>query len=357
MKKILIVDDSALMRRVICDIINQDERFQVVDTASDGMEALQLLSKGSYDAVVLDVNMPRMNGIELLRELQRRRIPAKVMMASTDTREGTRTTMDALALGALDFVHKPSKALDCKEEDFRKNLLRTLYAVAESQMPVFEKLFTRETIAVTKHVVEIAKKHSASIPGNRIVAIASSTGGPKALHNVITRLPKNLKAPVVVVQHMPVGFTQSLAERLNSLSEITVSEGIEGETLERGHVYIARGGNHLNVVMKPGGKYVLHYSDEPTREGVKPCANYMYESLQKSDFEEIVCVVMTGMGADGTAGITNLKKEKKVHVIAQEQSTCAVYGMPRSIVKAGLADQVVPLEQIAQEIILNVGVM
>ena len=111
------------------------------------------------------------------------------------------------------------------------------------------------------------------------------------------------------------------------------------------------------MVMKPGGKYVLHYSDEPTREGVKPCANYMYESLQKSDFEEVVCVVMTGMGADGTAGITNLKKEKKVHVIAQEQSTCAVYGMPRSVVKAGLADQVVPLDQIAQEIILNVGVM
>lgn len=357
MKKILVVDDSTLMRRVLCDIISQDKRFQVTGKANNGLEALELLTKETYDAVVLDVNMPKMNGLELLRELQKRKISVKVMMASTDTREGAKTTMDALELGALDFVHKPMNAIDCREDNFVQTLHRTLWAVAESNAPVYEKAFTVESMKKTKQVVELVKKHSAMTAGNKIVAIASSTGGPKALHSVVTRLPKNLKAPVVIVQHMPVGFTHSLAERLNSLSELTVSEGVDGEVLERGHVYVARGGKHLNIDAKPGGKYVIRYSDEPTREGVKPCANYMYESLAKSNFDQIVCVVMTGMGADGTKGIENLKSRKKCYVIAQEQSTCAVYGMPRSVVQAGLADEVVPLDQIAQEIILNVGVI
>ncbi len=357
MKKILIVDDSALMRRVFCDIIDKDKRFQVVDKATNGVEALELLTRNTYDAVVLDVNMPKMSGLELLKELQKRKIGARVMMASTDTREGAKTTMDALELGALDFVHKPVKPGDCRGDTFREEFLRTLEVVAESRLAVAEKTFTVDNLKRTKQIVELAKKHSSVISANKIVAIASSTGGPKALHSVITKLPKDLRTPVVVVQHMPVGFTQSLAERLNSLSEITVTEGRDGEVLEKGHVYIARGGKHLNIDMKAGSRYVLRYSDEPPREGVKPCANYMYESLIKSGFDEILCVVMTGMGADGTKGIVSLKNKRKIHVLAQEQSTCAVYGMPKSIVQAGLADEVVPLDQLAQEIILNVGVM
>ncbi len=357
MKKILMVDDSALMRRVICDIIDSDERFQVVDKATNGLEALELLSEKTYDAVVLDVNMPRMNGLELLRRLKERGISAKVMMASTLTSEGAKITLDALDLGALDFIHKPTNAIACREDDFKENLLRTLEVVANSKAPVFDKPFTAESMRVTKQVVDLAQKHASKVAGNKIVAIASSTGGPKALQSVVSRLPKNLKTPVTIVQHMPEGFTKSLAERLDSISEITVSEAVDGETLEAGHVYIARGGKHMNVDMKAPGRYVIRYSDEPSREGVKPCANYMYESLIKSAFDEIVCVVMTGMGADGTKGILNLKNEKKVHVIAQEQSTCAVYGMPRSIVQAGAADQIVPLEHIAHEIILNAGVI
>ena len=154
---------------------------------------------------------------------------------------------------------------------------------------------------------------------------------------------------------MPAGFTASLAERLNSLSQISVKEAAEGDALEAGKVYIAKGGKHLNIAYS-GGRHIIHYSDEPTREGVKPCANYMYESLRDSRYDQVVCVVLTGMGADGTQGIRNLKAAKKVQVIAQEESTCAVYGMPKSVVKAGVTDQIVPLEQIAQEIIMNVGV-
>lgn len=354
-KNILLVDDSALMRRVLCDIINQDSRFHVADKAVNGKDALALLMKNEYDAVVLDVNMPIMNGLQLLKELQKRKIAARVMMASTDTKEGAKTTLDALELGALDFVHKPDNAFDCKENDFKETLLRTLAVVAESKPVIAEKAYGIEEIKATKKFVEIVRRHATSVAGNKVVAIASSTGGPRALQSVIPKLPKELNAPVVLVQHMPAGFTKSLSERLDSLSEVSVKEAEEGDVLENGHVYIARGGAHLNVVTERG-QCKIHYTDEPTREGVKPCANYMYESLCNSPYSEIVCVVMTGMGQDGTVGITNLNAKKKIHVIAQQEDTCAVYGMPRAIVKSGLSNQIVELPNIAQEIIMNVGV-
>ena len=356
-KKILLVDDSALMRRVLCDIINSDERFEVVDKAVNGVEAFDLLSRKSYDAVVLDVNMPKMNGLQLLQELRKFKIPARVMMASTDTREGTKTTLDALELGALDFIHKPDNAIDCRVDSFRSEMLRILEVVANSKPPAFEtKQQSFQNRMTVQKVVDIAKKHTAKSTGKKLVAIASSTGGPRALQAVIPKLPENLNAPVLIVQHMPKGFTASLAERLNGLSEVKVKEAAEGDELKPGHVYLAMGGMHMNVKHSGAGKYTIHYSDEPTREGVKPCANYMYESLADSQFDEIICVVMTGMGADGTVGIKNLEAKKKIHVIAQDQDTSTVYGMPKSVVKAGLSDQIVPLEEIAQEIILNVGV-
>ncbi|MCR5032056.1 MAG: chemotaxis response regulator protein-glutamate methylesterase [Lachnospiraceae bacterium] len=353
-KKILVVDDSALMRRVLGDIIESDGRFQVADRAKDGKEALELLKKNRYDAVVLDVNMPVMNGLELLRELQRNKIAAKVLMASTDTKEGAKVTMDALELGALDFIHKPSNALNCKEDSFKQDFIRLLAAVANGKEQKFVPTFSIQKIQESKKLVQLVSKHSTT-SGNKLIAIASSTGGPKALQSVIPKLPKNINAPVLIVQHMPQGFTKSLAERLDSLSEVSVKEAEDGDALEKGKVYIARGGVHMNVDPRKPGMNIF-YSDQPTREGVKPCANYMYESLIGSKYDEIVCVVMTGMGADGTEGIKNLSKTNKIRVIAQEESTCAVYGMPKSIVNSGLADQVVGLEDIAQEIIMNVGV-
>lgn len=356
MKKILVVDDSALMRSVLCDIINSDEKFYVEDRATNGLEALDLLSRKQYDAVVLDVNMPKMNGLELLKELQKYKISARILMASTDTREGAKTTLEALELGALDFLHKPGKASECRSSDFKTRLLDILTVVSESLPPVFEskakKQVERNTVV---KVTEIVKKH-ASVSGKKIVAIASSTGGPKALQSVIPLLPASLQAPVLIVQHMPQGFTKALADRLNNLSELQVSEAVEGDILENGHVYLAMGGRHMNVVNAPGGICKIHYTDEPPREGVRPCADYMFESLKASIFDEIICVVMTGMGADGTKGILHLKEDKKTYVLAQEQSTCAVYGMPKSIVSTGTVNQIVPLDQIAQEIILNVGV-
>ena len=351
-KKILVVDDSALMRRIVCDIINADERFQVIETACNGLEAVDLLSKNSYDAVVLDVNMPKLSGIGVLQELLKRRISAKVIMNSSMTSEGAAVTIEALELGALDFIQKPdNEILISTKENYRNNLLEILATVTTLKIPkpvrmVMEREVSRPIkVSATKNIVTT----------NKVIAIASSTGGPKALQSVIPKLPKYIDAPILVVQHMPVGFTASLADRLNELSEVSVKEAEQGDVLIPGHVYIARGGTHMKVSYQ-GGKHIIVFGDEPTREGVKPCANYMYESLRDSNFSQVVCVVMTGMGSDGAKGIENLKSIKNVQVIAQEKSTCVVYGMPRAIVDGGLADRVVAIDEIAQEITMNVGV-
>ena len=190
MKKILIIDDSALMRTVLSDIINSDSRFQVADKAKDGIEGLELLKHNTYDAVVLDINMPRMDGITMLKELHKNGIKAKIMMASTDTKEGAKVTMDALDLGALDFVHKPDRASECKGEEFCKLFLNTLSAVANSKAPGSTKAFSFDEVKESRKVVELVTKSASKITGNRIVAIASSTGGPRALQSVIPRLPK-----------------------------------------------------------------------------------------------------------------------------------------------------------------------
>ena len=389
-KKILIVDDSALMRRVFCDIINSDDRFEVVNTATDGAEGFKFICQKEYDAVVLDVYMPKMTGLQLLEEMQKSRVSARVMMASTTTGEGARETLDALSLGAIDFIKKPENVADARLDSFSKRFLDLLYVVACAPMPRFggavaaskagggrphtftkrfdvnihttaEKLSNARTSAESKAAATPAAPAGIKLRNvehrgrKRIVAIASSTGGPRALQDVIPYLPANLPVPVLLVQHMPQGFTASLADRLNEISKVKVSEAKDGDMLAPGHVYIAPGGKHMKVAKK-GSSHFIKYSDEPTREGVKPCANYMYESLIDCDFDEIICVVMTGMGADGTAGIKNLDLKKQTYIIAQDQDTSTVYGMPKAIAMTGLVSEVVPLQDIAGQITKNVGV-
>ena len=191
---------------------------------------------------------------------------------------------------------------------------------------------------------------------NKLVLIASSTGGPKALHQLIPRLNKDLDAPVVIVQHMPRGFTNSLAQRLNDLSQITVSEAQDGEMLEKGHVYLAKGGTHLHLKKDVQGRLFFKESDEEPVNGLKPCANVTFTSVPAFSLEYIVCVVLTGMGADGTQGIKNLKDWYSVYTIAQNKDTCVVYGMPKVAIEQGVADKVLPLEDIGNEIINKVGV-
>lgn len=200
----------------------------------------------------------------------------------------------------------------------------------------------------------IVNKHKAA-GSNKIVAIASSTGGPKALQSVIPFLPAELLAPVVLVQHMPAGFTKSMAERLNELSQVQVKEASNGEVLKNGVVYIAPGGTHI-AIKKSGASHVISFNDMPPIGGLKPCANIMFDSLTSSNYDEVVCVVLTGMGADGTNGILSLGKSKPIYVIAQDEKSSVVYGMPRAIYEAGVVDEVVTLSDVAKAITKNVGV-
>ena len=393
-KKILIVDDSALMRRLISDIINSDNRFCVKDLATNGLEALDLIIKNRlvYDAVVLDINMPKMNGLELLEQLQKNKIKITVIMVSTLAKEGAKETIIALERGAFDFVTKPENYLDAKDQLFKNRLLEVLSVATKVTSPSLtavsaveapkKKTMTDKFSTDFRTRVEnsqtgssqpartvgtsISSKNKTFKPHkrftgkkegkNKLVALACSTGGPKSLQSVIPKLPENLDAPVVLVQHMPQGFTNSLAMRLDEMSKVKVKEAADGDVLQKGWVYIAPGGKQMRV-MRVGNTYKIATTDEPARDALRPCANIMYESLMYSTFDEITCVVLTGMGADGTQGIGALGETNNIYVIAQDEATSVVYGMPKAIADSDQTDEVLPLDKIADAITKNVGVL
>ncbi len=356
-KNILVVDDSALMRRVICDIINSDSNFQATDYCRDGLEAYEKLKTKTYDGVILDVNMPRMDGLQLLEQLQKDNIKANIIMVSTITTRDAEVTIMALERGALDFVTKPTNIIEAKGEDFKRRLLAVLDSVlkTKSYVAAMNNRIETATPPASRQTPPVRRMTSGKAK-NKLVALACSTGGPKALQDVIPYLDKNLDAPMVLVQHMPPGFTKSMADRLNEISPIAVSEAVDGERLEKGHVYIAPGGKHLEVRAQADGSHRIALNDMPAIGGLKPCANVMYDSLSKCAYDEVVCVVLTGMGADGTNGILTLCQHKPVYVIAQNAETCVVYGMPKMIAETGIVDEVVPLKQVAESINKNVGV-
>lgn len=353
-KNILVVDDSALMRKVICDIINSESKFQAKDVCRDGVEAYEKLKTTQYDGVVLDVNMPRMGGLELLEKLQQDKIKANVIMVSTLTTKDAEITMLAMERGAIDFVTKPTNIIEAKGIDFRNRLISVLEAVYQTRTLTRRSL--EETRFESTPVKIVVPVKAPSVRGNKLVALACSTGGPKALQSVIPYLPKNMNAPMVLVQHMPQGFTKSMADRLNEISPIRVKEAEHGDVLEKGCVYVAPGGKHMRITRNRDGRHVVTLSDEPAIGGLKPCADIMYESLRDCGYDEVTCVVLTGMGADGTKGILSLREKKDLYVISQSAETCVVYGMPKSIAETGVVDSVVPLAEVAQTIIKNVGV-
>lgn len=353
-KKILIVDDSALMRRTISDIINSDSRFGVEATANNGIEALDLIvaSPKRFDAILLDINMPKMDGLQFLEQMNKLKLKVTTIVVSTLALEGAEETIRALELGAFDFVTKPGSFLEAKGDDFKSNILKRLsVAFGMDVIPATAK--TIEKFDARKMPVRPSGR---VVKGSKLVALACSTGGPKALQQVIPTLPANLDAPVVLVQHMPAGFTKSLADRLNDLSNVRVKEAEDGDILDKGVVYIAKGGNQMRINKTPGGQYKIELTQEPARGGLRPCADIMYESLVASDFEKITCVVLTGMGADGTQGIKQLKEHKNIYVIAQDQASCTVYGMPKVVADSGLTDEVVSLKLVSGAITQNVGV-
>ena len=355
-KNILVIDDSAIMRRVICDIINSDTRFQATDTCRDGQEGYERLKVQTYDAVLLDVNMPRMDGLTLLEKLQKEKIKAMVIVVSSLTTKDAETTIMAMERGAVDFVTKPGNLIEAKGNDFRNALLNVLAAVLRME-PGNNRLSASSTPGRNKPAARPAPAAPMvkATGGGKIVALACSTGGPKALQSVIPFLPEKMNSPLILVQHMPLGFTKSMAVRLDELSKVHVKEAEAGDILKNGWVYVAPGGKHMEIARMPDGQHKVVLTDKPPVNGLRPYANYMYESLVDSGYDQIICVVLTGMGSDGTNGIKELKKHKSVRVICQDEESCVVYGMPKAAIEAKLADEVVTLTEVAQSIIKNVG--
>ncbi|NLP34602.1 MAG: chemotaxis-specific protein-glutamate methyltransferase CheB [Clostridiales bacterium] len=359
-KNIFIIDDSALMRRVLSDIIDSDKRFHAAEFASNGLEALYIMQQraSEFDAILLDIHMPKMNGIEFLAELKKQNIKATVIIVSTIAEQDAKETIKALELGAFDFVTKPKSIARENGNLFSSRLLKCLAQATKVDRKIAKvsTLGTKTSVINSKVIGNRKKNKAGKQEVSKLVAIACSTGGPKALHNVITALPSNLDAPVLIVQHMPIGFTKSLADRLDELSQVKVKEAQDGDVLQKSTVYIAKGGHQMRVLQKEDGSYYLSVTKEAPRRGLLPCADIMYESLSELEFNEITCVVLTGMGGDGTAGITKLYKSQNIYVIAQNEETSVVYGMPKVVKEAGLVDEVLPLDAIAGAIIKNVGV-
>lgn len=364
-KNILIIDDSALMRRLISDIINSDDRFTVSGFATNGLEGFEYVVNhpGKCDAIILDINMPKMNGLEFLEQLVKNHIKATVIVVSTVAKEGAKETIRALELGAFDFVTKPDSFLEAKGTTFKDHILECLLVATklyQTKSPVYQANTIKTESRVTTPLKPIVPRLNRVLPNKKdaakLIALTCSTGGPKALQMVIPYIPADIDASMIVVQHMPEGFTNSLAQRLNEMSKVTVKEAQHGEVLKKGVVYVAKGGSQLRIIRRTSGEYELSVTVEAARGGLKPCADIMYESLLNSRFDEITCVVLTGMGADGTSGIKQLVETKKIYVIAQDEATSTVYGMPKVITETGLVDEVRPLNDIAGAITRNVGV-
>lgn len=356
-KKVLIIDDSALMRRVLSDIIKEDDNLVVGATASNGLEALELLFQGKqFDIILVDINMPKMDGVQFLKELNKRRIHIPVLIVSSIASQSANETIQALELGAFDFVKKPSGSIGKDYREFQRKVLLGISMACGLPVSALAQDLEQEKPDRRKAAVPNRKRKTQFSGAKRLVMIASSTGGPKALQSVIPFFPADFPYPIVVVQHMPAGFTQSLANRLNEMSPLTVKEAEDGEELQKGTVYIAMGGKQCELIEQPAGIFTLSESDKPARGGLRPCADVFLESLVDSSLDHFVCGVLTGMGSDGCKGIQFVKQYKEMKVVAQNEETCVVYGMPRAVAKAGIVNEVVPLEDMAGAMIKQLGV-
>lgn len=348
-KKILLIDDSALMRRAMSDIINHIEGFRVVYVASDGAQGYTLLKeKQDIDIVMTDIDMPKMDGLTLIKKAKADQIEIPFIVFSA--REDASAVLTALDLGAIEFIKKPDNIFSKDVTYYADKIKKALVMAVQSRKQICK------TQAPDKQPVIIQKKHPKKKNGKKLIALVCSTGGPKALQSVIPKLPSNLAAPMVLVQHMPEGFTATLASRLDEQSNVIVKEAVQGDLLANGYVYIAKGGTHLALRDSEQG-CEIYFDDRPAVGGLKPCGNIMLKSICNiSGYDEIVCVILTGMGADGTKGIKELQAYKDTYVIAQDEASSTVYGMPKAVQEAGLCDCVCDLSLVAEEIIKKVGV-
>lgn len=351
--RVLVVDDSAFMRKILSDLLCQDPGIAVVGTARNGQDALVKRRALHPDVITLDIEMPELDGLGCLARLMDEQ-PVPVVMVSSLTQAGAEATLRALDLGAVDFLAKPSGAISLDMATVADELRAKVKVAARARLRPGRcpAVGAPTTTAPTPTAVPsaIPTEVTASQPrprhGQKVVVIGCSTGGPGALNDLIPRLPADLGAAVLVVQHMPPGFTRSLAQRLNDLSPLQVSEAADGDRYEPGKVLIAPGGFHMLVAQ--GDRITLESG--PPLHGVRPAVDITLRSVTQQHGAATIGVILTGMGYDGARAMLELQKAGG-RTIAEHQSTCVVYGMPRAVVELGAASVVAPLPEISARII------
>lgn len=340
--RVLVVDDSAFARKAISKIINSDDELEVVGTARDGQDAFEQVKSLKPDVITLDVTMPNVDGLGAL-DLIMNEVPTPVVMLSAMTGENTGTTIEALEKGAVDFYLKPSAMSPAGRTEEATELLAKVKMASKISTSKLRVLGKVKSARMSKGSAPVTKP---SAVVKKVLVIGSSTGGPKALAQLMPALPADLPAAILIVQHMPPDFTNSLAERLNLACSYSVKEAKAGDRLEYGAALLAPGGYHMLVDKR--GKIVL--DEGPSVCGVRPAVNMTMESVASFYGKSSRGVILTGMGSDGTDGSGHIKKAGGL-IAAEDESTCAVYGMPRSVAEAGYVDKVAPLQKMASEIV------
>ncbi|MBU0516803.1 MAG: chemotaxis response regulator protein-glutamate methylesterase [Proteobacteria bacterium] len=341
MIRVLVVDDSSFMRQSLKRMLETDPQIEVVATARDGLDGLEKVQKLNPDVVTLDVEMPRLDGLGALARIMATS-PRPVIMISSLTTEGARATLSALDMGAVDFIPKDLGRAGQDIVTIRDQLIQKVKAVAGRRVRSFLSRAHRKAAAPAGPMPSV---RSGDVG---LVAVGASTGGPPALQTILTRLPAHFPAPLVIVQHMPPAFTGPFAQRLDSVCALTVSEASHGQTLQPGHALVAPGGKHLTL-RRRGTRVEVVLSDEPAKTLHRPSADVMMSSAAATYRQQCLGVILTGMGHDGQEGMAAIKRTQG-RTLAQDEASCVVYGMPRAVVEAGLADAVVDLENMARVI-------
>lgn len=347
MIKVLVVDDSVFMRNTLVSILRKSPNINVVATARDGEEALKLIQQHDPDIVTLDIEMPRMDGLTALKRIMME-MPRPVIMISSLTTEGAESTLKALEFGAADFIPKQS----LPDDSYGENIRDTILTVAKNAH-IFRKFKRAQPVIPAKMPTHPpASTGSGSVRTSSltrsVVAIGVSTGGPPAVQKILSALPQDFPAGILIAQHMPAAFTRPFAERLNSVSKISVKEAEPGDRLKNSWAFIAPGGKHIRV--KPNMEIII--SEDPVEALYKPSANELMDSVGKVFGQKALAVMLTGMGSDGLSGAKVIKANQG-RLLAQSEQTCVVYGMPKAVVDAGLADEIIDLDNMAQAIIDN----
>ncbi len=356
--KVLVVDDTIVYRKIVGDVLKAIPEVEVVGTAHNGKMALAKINSLKPDLVTLDIEMPELNGIEVLQELRRHPSPPVVIMLSTLTQHGSEMTIKALELGAFDFVPKPDTGT------MAENMLK----VKQALEPIVNALKRKLRFKILSSPLSPPQRRQGEnksgpppwVPkpmgkGNsEIVGIGISTGGPNALTKMIPMLPADFKAPILIVQHMPPLFTASLANSLNNKSKLLVKEAEEGDLIAPGRVFIAPGGKQMKIVAgRDGISRRIKITDDPPENSCKPSVDYLFRSIAQHYVGRATGVIMTGMGSDGSKGLVQMKKNGST-IIAQDEATCIVFGMPKDPIESGIVDVIAPLDRIAHEIVKTV---